>query len=96
MRNPFTFQIESYSGAVFMLLVGAFFASFMYIAIKNFDTDIETLDAQHVTAKIKTISPAQRELMEIWMRENGVELPEGESLRWLIRKYPDRPWLKAN
>jgi len=78
-----------------MLLVGAFSTSFLYIAIKNFDTDIETIDAQHVTAKIKTISPAQRELMDIWMRENTIEIPEGESYRWLLRKYPDRPWLKT-
>lgn len=79
-----------------MLLVGAFFTSFLYIAIKNFNTDLETIDAQQITTKIKTISPAQRELMEIWMRENAVELPEGESLRWLLKQYPERPWLRAN
>lgn len=95
MRNPFTFQIESYSGAFLMFLVGAFFVSFMYIAIKNFDTDIETIDAEHASSRIKTISPAQRELMDIWMREKGISLPEGESYRWLLKQYPDRPWLRT-
>jgi hypothetical protein len=96
MRNPFTFQVESYSGAIFMLLIGAFFTSFLYIAIKNFNSDLDVLDAQGAVAHIKTISPTQRLLMESWMRDNNIELPEGKNLRWLLTQYPNRPWLQVS
>lgn len=92
MRNPFTFRIESSLGAVFVLLLGGFFVSVLFVVMKNFNSDIDILTTEQ--AQVKSLSSSQRALIEAWARDNNVEIPEGQGYYYLIRMYPDKPWLK--
>ena len=78
-------------GAVFVLLVSSFVSGFLYIAIRNFDSDLEIIGTG--TAEVRSISATQRELIDAWVRENGTEIPEGKGYRWLLKTYPSKPWL---
>ena len=90
MRNPLTFQVESYMGAAFVTLFAGFCVAMIFIALQNFDSETRVLVAQEVY--FKSISPSQRVQMELWLRQNNVRIPEGEGYRWLIYTYPSRPW----
>jgi len=90
MKNPLTFQVESYLGAGFVVLFAGFCVSLIFVALKNFDSEIEIMGAQET--HIRTISPTERSNMESWIRVNSINIPEGEGYRWLIRTYPSRPW----
>ncbi|OGN04970.1 MAG: hypothetical protein A2746_01285 [Candidatus Yanofskybacteria bacterium RIFCSPHIGHO2_01_FULL_44_22] len=92
MKNPLTMRVESSMGAVFIVLLAAFFVGLFFIALKNFRSDTEILDAQET--RIKVVSATERFLMESWMKENQISFPEGKNLRYLIPQYPSRPWLK--
>ena len=94
MPNPLTMQVESRMGALFISLLALFFVGLVFIALKNFNSDSITLNAQ--TAEIKTISNTERILMANWVQENGIEIPEGKGYRYLIQKYPSKPWLRQD
>jgi len=46
MRNPLTIQIESYLGAVFISLWALFFIGLMFIAMKNFDSELSVIQSE--------------------------------------------------
>ena len=92
MRNFLTIEVESYMGAMFITLLAAFFIGFLFISIKNLDSDISIITSEQV--HVKNISATERELIRNWIRENKVEIPEEVGYRYLIKKYPSRPWLK--
>lgn len=93
MKNPFTFQIESYLGAGFVLLFSLFCVGLILISVKNFSSDIEVMDAQQIgQGGIHTFSQTERFQMDTWMQENNVQFPDGEGYRWLERTYPSHPW----
>lgn len=92
MRNILTVQIESYVGAIFISLLAVFFIGLIFISIKNFDSDITIITAEQV--QVKTISATERELIRNWLNDNKVEIPEEVGYRYLLQKYPSRPWLK--
>lgn len=52
MRNFLTVQIESYMGAVFVALLGAFFIGIIFIAIKNLNSDLTVINAEQ--AQVRT------------------------------------------
>lgn len=54
MRNPLTIHIESYLGSIFISLLAAFFVGLMFIAMKNFDSDINSLNAVQTKLRIET------------------------------------------
>jgi hypothetical protein len=83
-------QVESYVGAGFVVMFAGFCASMLFIMVRNFNSDVEILSAQQT--QIRTISPSQRLLMDTWVRENSIQIPEGEGYRWLLNEYPSRPW----
>lgn len=96
MKNPLTFQIESSLGAVFVSLLSMFFIGLIFIAVKNFetDTDIETmLMTTENNKKPRTISATELVMMQEWIQENNVEIPDGMGYRYLTRKYPSKPWI---
>jgi len=53
MRNLLTVQIESYLGAIFISLFALFFIGLMFIAMKNFDSDLIVINSDQ--AQIRTI-----------------------------------------
>ena len=94
MRNFLTFQIESWIGAVFVISLAGFFIGFLFISMKNFDSDISLLDVSQ--SSIKGISQTERILIKNWVDTNNVQVPEGKGFRYLINKYPSKPWLSSS
>ena len=90
--NPLTTQVESRLGATYITLLALFFIGLIFIALKNFNTDVVALEADQT--RIKTISSTERKLIEGWVSENDIKIPEGEGYRYLIRKYPNKPWIR--
>ena len=91
MQNFLTIEIESYMGAAFITMFAAFSIGIIFIAVKNFDSDITIITSGQT--QIKTISTTERILIQDWLRESQVEIPEEVGYRYLIKKYPSRPWL---
>ena len=92
MSNPLTLQVESRRGAVFISLLGMFFVGLIFIALKNFESDSIILDSQ--TVQIKTISNTERYLIDGWVKDNNIRIPEGKGYRYVIQQYPSKPWFK--
>jgi len=92
MRNFLTIEIESYMGAIFIGLLAAFFVGLIFISMKNLDSEVTIITSEQV--QVKTISATEREFIRNWIRENNIEIPEEVGYRYLVQKYPSRPWLK--
>ena len=92
MSNPLTQQVESRLGAFYIALLALFFIGLIFIALKNFNSDTIVLDSQ--AAQVKNISNTERYLINAWINENNIEIPEGKGYRYVIQKYPDKPWIK--
>ena len=92
MKNLLTFRVESSLGAAFISLLSLFFISLLFIAIKNFDSDIDVMTATGNSIKLSKVTETERLLMGEWVAENSIDIPEGSGYRYLIRKYPSRPW----
>jgi len=92
VRNFLTIEIESYMGAIFIGLLAIFFIGFIFVAMKNLDSDIAIIASDHI--EVKTISVTEREFIRNWIRENNIKIPEEVGYRYFLEKYPSRPWLK--
>lgn len=92
MNNPLTIQVESRLGAVYISLLGLFFVGLIFVALKNFNSDSIILDSQ--VAQVKSISSTERYLINAWIKENNIEIPEGKGYRYVIQKYSSKPWFK--
>ena len=92
MTTPLTVQVESQLGAFYISLLGMFFVGLIFIALKNFNSDSIILDSQ--TAQVKTISTTERYLINVWLKENQIEVPKGKGYRYIIQQYPSKPWFK--
>ena len=79
-------------GAIFIGLLATFFVGLIFIAMKNLDSDITIITSERI--EVKTISATEREFIRNWIRENNIEIPEEVGYRYLVEKYPSRPWLK--
>jgi len=94
MKNPLTFRTESSLGAVFISLLSLFFLGLIFIAIKNFNTDIDIMTGTHDNStRINRISQTELVLIQTWIQDNKIEVPDGRGYKYLLRKYPSRPWL---
>lgn len=92
MKNILTFHIESWLGAVYVLLVAAFLVGLFLIAMKNFNSDNEILNASG--SSLKTISSVERQAIDSWLVENSKLSTKEVGYRFIIQKYPDKPWLE--
>lgn len=90
--NPLTTQVESRLGAAFITLLALFFVGLIFIALKNFSSDVLVLEAD--TTQVKTISGTERLLIQNWVEDNNIVIPEGQGYRYVIRKYPNKPWVR--
>lgn len=91
MDNPLTTQVESKMGAVFIGMFALFLAGVLWIAIKNYDSDQIVLDAS--VTQVKSMSSTERQLIAVWIKDNNIPLPDGKGYNYIIKEYPDRPWL---
>ena len=92
MGNPLTLQVESRLGAFYISLLGLFFVGLIFIALKNFNSDSIILDSQSV--QVRTISSAERDLINNWIQNNDIKIPNGKGYRYMIQQYPDKPWFR--
>ena len=90
MKNPLTIKVESYLGSFFVLSTAIFFGSMIYISAKNLDSEIIVMESQRV--HIKTISPTEKAIIDEWVKQNHVSIPEGKGYRYITLKYPSKPW----
>ena len=93
MKNPITVHVESSLGVVFISLIAFFFIGLMFVAVKNFEADIDIMTATSGSTKITHLSDSERLLILEWVEYSDVRIPEGSGYKYLVRKYPDRPWL---
>ena len=93
MKNPLTFRTESSLGAVFISLLSMFFIGLLFISIKNAENDIDIVNGTYAATGARKISHTELSLIRSWLSENNIDIPEGRGYKYLIRKYPDRPWL---
>lgn len=93
LKNPLTYRVESSLGAVFICLLSLFFIGLLFIAVKNFETDVDIMTTTGTGIKTLKISGEETVLIKDWISRNNVIIPSGSGYRYLLRKYPDRPWL---
>ena len=79
-------------GAIFISLLSAFFIGLLFISVKNFGSDITIISSDQT--QVKTISSTERFLIQNWINENKIKIPEEVGYKYLIEEYPSRPWLK--
>ncbi len=92
MKNILTFKVESALGVVFISMLSVFFVSILFIEIKNFNSDSDVFDS--TSPSIKFVSPAERAQIQQWVIDNHIHLLAGQGFRYLIKTYPDKPWLE--
>jgi len=65
MRNPLSFRIESLLGSLFLAGIAIFFLAFFFIAVKNFNSDIEIDTAQTTNQfrRIRDFSELRKQLI---------------------------------
>ena len=90
MRNPITFRTESMLGSVFVSIFSVFLISILIIEMKNFNSDIDTLDINNTHIKFPSMN--ERLVVKKWVEENNIKIPEGKGYRYLAKQYPDKPW----
>lgn len=92
MRNPLAFKIESWLGAIIVLVVSAFLVGWFLIAVRNFNSDTEILNSS--SAKLRTVSPEEKLLIDQWLQQDNIGISASEvGYRYIIQKFPDKPWL---
>ena len=66
MRNPLSFRIESLVGSLFLAGIALFFVAFLFIAMKNFNSGIEseTVQTANQFRRIKDASELNKKLIE--------------------------------
>ncbi|MBI2063734.1 MAG: hypothetical protein HYT65_01940 [Candidatus Yanofskybacteria bacterium] len=93
MRNPLTFRIESWIGSIFVLAFSAFLVGIFFLAVRNFGLDADILASSNSKVRLKAISIEEKVLIDNWIVKNNPGISASEiGYRYLIKKYPDKPW----
>ena len=93
MRNPLTFRIESWVGSVFVLAFSGFLVGVFILAVQNFGFDADILASSSSRVRLQTVSAEERALIDGWLGKTNVGISaEDVGYRYLIKKYPDKPW----
>lgn len=91
IKNFLTFRVESALGAVFIVGLSSLFIGFLFTSMKSFNADVEMVDVN--PASVKYISYTERSLIDKWVSDNKIEIPKDKGYRYVIGKYPEKPWL---
>ena len=86
--------MESYMGSIFITALAMFFIGLIFIAMKNFNSDVSILNSQTAQVKVLNLSTTERNLIDNWISDNQVKIPEGKGYRYIIQQYSSRPWLR--
>lgn len=91
MKNPLVVRVESWVGSIIILVFSAFLVGLFMIAVKNFGSDAEILSSSG--NNLRTVSAEERMLIDDWLVKSDPGLSVKEvGYRYLIRKFPDKPW----
>lgn len=94
MKNPLTLRTESSLGAVFISLLSLFFIGLIFISIKNFNSDIDIMNGTYNNnPRVVRVSQTELILIQSWVQDNNIVIPDGSGYKYLLRKYPSKPWL---
>lgn len=92
MKNPLTLKVELWLGSFIVLMFSVFLLGLFLIAVRDFSSDTETISFS--TIKLRTVSPAEKLMIDNWLRQNNIEPPSiRDNYRYFIRNFPDKPWL---
>ena len=76
-----------------VLIVAVFLVGIFIIAVKNFGTDAEILSSSANGVRIRTVSAQEKVLIDSWLAKSNVGISaEDVGYRYIIKKYPDKPW----
>ena len=77
-----------------MAILGLFLSSLLFVTIKNAQTDIDIMSATQGQIKSKIVSRTELVLMQEWLKINKIKIPERQGYRYILKTYPERPWLQ--
>lgn len=89
-KNPLTIQVESYLGSLFVFSTAVIFGTMIYVSAQNMNSEIIIMESQRTT--IKTVSPAEKALIDEWTKKNNIKIPQGKNYRYMTIHYPNKPW----
>ncbi|OGN04285.1 MAG: hypothetical protein A2831_01110 [Candidatus Yanofskybacteria bacterium RIFCSPHIGHO2_01_FULL_44_17] len=93
MRNPLSLHVESWVGSVIVLVFAVFLVGIFMLAVKNFSSDTEILASSDNGVKLRTFSDEEKTLIDDWLTKSNVGVSvEDVGYRYIIKKYPDKPW----
>ena len=93
MKNIMTFRVESYLGIFFVTALGIFFMGFFVLATRSFEADVDAISFGN--NKIRVISRTEENLINEWLLENEMDIPDSKAYyRYILKNNPDRPWLE--
>ena len=77
-----------------MAILGLFLSSLLFVTIKNAQIDIDIMSATSGQIKSKVVSKTELVLMQEWLKINKIKISEGQGYRYILKTYPERPWLQ--
>jgi len=94
MRNPLSVRIETWLGGVMILAISASLVGFFIIAVKNFNSDVDILNATGV--QVRNISPQEKQMIDQWLEENNTGISvQDVGYKYILNKFPNRPWISG-
>ena len=96
MNNLLKYRVETSLGAAFISMLSVFFVALTFVAVKNFETDMdmEMIMSGSNTVKVRKMSATELILLREWISSNSIEVPDGEGYNYLRHRYPEKPWLQ--
>ena len=100
MRNPLTFRVESWIGALLLLGVAGFFIALMFSAQSSFSSDLNvdismSTQTQRRHKTTEAIAQTDRALIDAWIAEGDIVVPpDVDVYKFVLKNYPDKPWRK--
>lgn len=94
LKSFATFRTESIIGAIFLALLSGFLIGFLFIQMKNLESDTMVIESN--TGIAKSISPLEMSLIDDWIIDYGIKIPGDKRYDYVFSKYPNKPWLGAN
>jgi len=93
LRNPLTFQVESWVGSLLVLAFAVFLVGIFFVALKNFNSEAEIL-ASPSGVNFKKISLEEKKLIDNWLNKTKPDITVNDvGYRYIIKTYPEKPWV---
>ena len=77
-----------------ILAISASLVGFFIIAVKNFNSDVDILNATGV--QVRNISPQEKQMIDQWLEENNTGISvQDVGYKYILNKFPNRPWISG-